>query len=350
MSDCAGAKKQPQPDQTRQPAFASPFRAVITGTGSFVPAGELSNDELAKMVDTSDEWITTRTGIKTRHIASDSETTAYLATNAAKAALADAGLDPQKLELIIVATITPEMVFPSTACFVQQALGARNAWVFDLSAACSGIIYSLAIVQQFIATGRYENALVIGAETLSKITDYTDRTSCILFGDGAGALVVQRSQDNNKGIIYSNMASDGSLWESLNCQAYGSRHPARKKLDDPKKIYMQIFGREVYQLAVRRIVEMVNDCLEQCKLTMDDIKMVIPHQMNARIIESAAKRLDLPAEKVYLNIATYGNTSAASIPIALDECRRKGRIKSGDIVILVAFGAGLTWGANVIQF
>ena len=336
--------------QTQNDAPAKPFRSVITGSGSFVPQKELSNDDFAKMVDTSDEWITTRTGIKTRHIASDSETTALLATNAARIALADADLQPQDLDIIIVATITPEMVFPSTACFVQLQLGAKNAWVFDLAAACSGIVYGLAIVRQFIATGRYKNALVIGAETLSKITDYTDRTSCILFGDGAGALVVQRAQDDQKGIIYSNMASDGTAWRALNCQAYGSRHPPGKKLDDPRKIYMQIYGREVYQLAVRRIVEMVSDCMQHCNLAVDDIRMVVSHQMNARIIESAAKRLQLPPEKVYININRYGNTSAASIPIALDECLKNGKIKSGDIVILVAFGAGLTWGANVIQF
>lgn len=334
----------------QNPARSKPYRAVITGSGSFVPEKELTNDDLAKMVNTSSEWIMTRTGIRTRHIASDAESTALLATNAAKAALADAKLDPKEVELIVVATITPEMVFPSTACFVQRELGAIRACAFDLAAACSGIIYSLSIVQQFIATGRYKNALVIGAETLSKITDYSDRKSCILFGDGAGAMVVQQSQEDEKGIVYSNMSSDGVLWKPLNCQAYGSRHAAGKKLDDPKKIYMQINGREVYQLAVRRLVEMVTDCMQHCGLSMDDIAMVVPHQMNARIIESAAKRLNLPSEKVYINIDKYGNTSAASIPIALDECLKQGKIRSGDTVILAAFGAGLTWGANIIQF
>jgi len=326
------------------------FRAVIVGTGSFVPEKKMSNDDFARMVDTSDEWITTRTGIKTRHIASDNETTALLAVNAAKIALADARLDPKELDIIIVATITPEMVFPSTACFVQRDLGAKNAWVFDLGAACSGLVYGLSIVQQFIATGRYKSGIVIGAETLSKITDYTDRTSCVLFGDGAGAVVLRQSKDDSQGIMYSNLASDGNDWKALNCQAFGSRYPSAKELDDPKKIYMQINGREVYYLAVRRIVEMVTDCLEHCGLTVDDINMVISHQMNARIIESAAKRLNLPPEKVYINIAEYGNTSAASIPIALDECLKQGKIKSGDKVVLVAFGAGLTWGANIIQF
>jgi len=326
------------------------YRAVITGYGSFAPEKTLTNDELAKMVDTSDEWITTRTGIKVRHITTENESTAFLATQAAKRALEEAHLDPANLDLIIVATITPEMVFPSTASFVQRALKASNSWVFDLAAACSGFVYGLSIVQQFLESGRLRNALVIGAETLTKITDWTDRTSCILFGDGAGAVVLERRDDGAKGILYSTMYSDGDRWEALNCQAYGSRHPASKGLDDPKKIFMQIKGREVYQQAIRRIVETVNECLEACNLSLDDIAMVISHQMNARIIESATKRLGLPDEKVFININEYGNTSAASVPIAFDECVRKGRIKRGDIVILVAFGAGLTWGANVIQF
>jgi len=326
------------------------FRAVIAGHGSFAPAKLLTNDELAEMVDTSDEWITTRTGIKVRHITEDNESTAFLATEAAKKALSEAKFDGRELELIIVATITPEMVFPSTASFVQRALKANKAWVFDLSAACSGFLYSLSIVQQFIESGRLNNALVIGAETLTKITDWTDRASCILFGDGAGAVVLKRSEDGRRGILYSTMHSDGNRWEALNCQAYGSRHPVNRPLDDPKKIYMQIKGREVYQQAIRRIVETVNDCLKVCNLSIDEIKMLVSHQMNARIIESAAKRLKLSDEKVFININEYGNTSAASVPIAFDDCVRKGKIKRGDIVILVAFGAGLTWGANVVEF
>ncbi len=328
----------------------SSYRAVISGYGSFAPSKRRMNKDVAKMVDTSDEWIKTRTGIECRHIAGDGETTAYLATEAAKKALAEAKLKASDVELIIVATITPEMVFPSTASFVQRSLGAKKAWVFDLAAACSGFVYGLSIVQQFIENGRCNNALVIGAETLSKITDWSDRTSCILFGDGAGAVVLERSKDGEKGIIYSTMSSDGNTWEALNCRAYGSRYPADKELDDPKKIYMQINGREVYQQAVRRIVQTVHKCLKKCDLSLDDIKMVISHQMNARIIESAAKRLKLPNEKVFTNIAEYGNTSAASVPIAFDECIRAGKIGHGDIVIFVAFGAGLTWGANVIKF
>jgi 3-oxoacyl-[acyl-carrier-protein] synthase-3 len=330
--------------------FPGSFNAVIAGTGSFVPEKTLTNEDFTKIVDTSDEWITSRTGIKVRHIAADDETTATLSAEAAKRALKDAGLKPTDIELIIIATITPEMVFPSTACFVQDMIGAKNAWAFDLSAACSGFVYGISIARQFIISGRYKNAMVIGAETLSKITDYEDRNSCVLFGDGAGAVVVKSSNDGALGIMYSCSASDGGGWESLNCQAYGSRYPAGKALDDPKKVYMNIKGREIYQLAVRRIVELVNDCMEKCNLTIDDINMFIPHQMNARIIESVAKRLNLREERVFINIDQYGNTSAASIPIALDQCRRQGRINSGDIVLLVAFGAGLTWGACVVQF
>ncbi len=326
------------------------YRAVISGYGSFAPAKILTNEDLAKMVDTSDEWITTRTGIKRRHITTENESTAFLASEAAKRAIVEANIKAKELDLIIVATITPEMVFPSTASFVQRAIGAKNAFVFDIGAACSGFVYGLSIVQQFIESGRLKSALVIGAETLTKITDWSERTSCILFGDGAGAVVVQRAENGQKGILYCTMSSDGNRWEALNCQAYGSRHPSSKPLDDPSKRYMQIKGREVYQQAVRRIVESVNECLDHCGLTLDDVAMVVSHQMNARIIESAAKRLNLPDEKVFININDYGNTSAASVPIAFDECVRSGKIKRGDIFVFVAFGAGLTWGASVIEF
>ncbi len=337
-------------NRNKEVDFHNPHhRAVITGCGSYAPEKILTNDDLAKMVDTSDEWITTRTGIKRRHITSDSETTAMLATEAAKRALADAKMDPKDLEIIIVATITPEMVFPSTACFVQHNLGAKKAFAFDLAAACSGFIYGISIIQQYLETGRYKNALVIGAETLTKITNWKDRTSCILFGDGAGAVVFESKKDGQSGVLYSTIFADGNYWKTLNCQAYGSRNPSSRKLDDPNKVFMEIKGKEVYQQAVRRIVETVNRCLKECNLTTDDIAMVISHQMNARIIESAVKRLELPDEKMFLNISEYGNTSAASVPIAFDECYKQGKIKKGDIIVLVAFGAGVTWGASIIK-
>jgi len=326
------------------------YRAVIKGYGSFAPHKILTNDDLAKMVDTSDEWITTRTGIKRRHITNDEQTTALLATEASKKALDVAKIKPDKIDLILLATITPEMVFPSTACFVQRSLNAKNACAIDLGAACSGFVFGISIAQQYLQSGMFKNILIIGAETLTKITNFKDRSSCVLFGDGAGAVLLQRSTEKTKGIIYSTMYSDGQRWKALNCQAYGSLYPPDKKLDDPNKIYMEIRGREVYQQAVRRIVESVNECLDYCSLTIDDIKMVISHQMNARIIESAAKRLKLPRQKAYMNIEEYGNTSAASIPIAFDECVRKGKINKGDIIIFVSFGAGLTWGANILEF
>jgi len=340
--------------KSHQSSHNSPFIAFVAGHGSYAPPKILTNEDLSKMVETSDEWITTRTGIKSRHICSEHESTAMLATEAAKKALETAKLKPEKLELIIVATITPEMVFPSTACFVQSNLGAKHAWAFDLSAACSGFIYSVSIAQQFIENGRVKNALVIGAETLTKITNYKDRTSCILFGDGAGAIVLKakpRKETNKQsGIIYSSMHTDGSSWQALNCQAYGSRNPVSRPLDNPNKVFMEIRGREVYQQAVRRIVETVAECLKKCDLTMKDVNMFVSHQMNARIIESAAKRLELSPDKYFININEYGNTSAASVPLAFDNAVRQGKIKRGDIVILVAFGAGLTWGANVLRF
>ncbi|NQV33041.1 MAG: ketoacyl-ACP synthase III [Phycisphaeraceae bacterium] len=325
-----------------------PYRAIIAGTGSFVPEKTLTNDDLSKMVDTSDEWITSRTGIKSRHICSDDESTALLATNAARQAMKKAGIDAQELDLIIVGTISPEMVFPSTACFVQNELGATNAWAYDVSAACSGFVYSLATAQQFIETGMIKKALIIGADTLSKITDWNDRASAILFGDGAGAVVLEQYEGKDRGILYNTMGSDGSGWKSLNCQAYGSRHPAKRELKDLSMRHISIQGRDIYQQAVRRIVESVHKCLDACNLAADDVKMLISHQMNARIIESAAKRLHLPDEKIFVNIQNYGNTSAASIPIALNECIESGKVSQGDIVIFVAFGAGLTWGANVV--
>jgi len=334
-----------KPVDRKDPAY----RAVILGTGSFVPEKVLTNDEIAQQVDTSDEWINTRTGIRSRHITSKDESTALLATNAAQRALKSAGIKATDLDMIIVGTITPEMVFPATACFVQNAIGASNAWAHDLAAACSGFVYGISTAQQFIETGRARHALVIGADTLTKLIDWNDRASCILFGDGAGAVVLGRGDDTKRGILYSTMGSDGGGWTALHCQAHGSRHPATRPLPDPNMVYMSINGKEIYQQAVRTIVELVQKSLKQCELDTSQLKLLIPHQMNARIIESAAKRLKLPKEKVFVNIAEYGNTSAASIPIALDECMRTQRLQTGDLIVFVAFGAGLTWGANVIR-
>ena len=324
-------------------------RAVVQGTGSAVPSKILDNAALEEMVDTSDDWITSRTGIKQRRLVSNGQSTATLALQAAKAALKAAGLRGQELDLIICATITPEMVFPATACFVQEGLGNNSCCAFDLAAACSGYTYAISMAATMITSGQYEKALVMGAETLSTITDYTDRASCILFGDGAGALVLQAEENTDRGLLYSRLYADGGAWETLNCKAYGSRHPVSKELVDPNLVYMEIKGRETYQLAVRRIVELVQDTYAQCGLSNDDIALIVPHQMNLRIIESVVKRLDLPAEKMFVNIDRYGNTSSASIAIALDEAIRGGRARRGDLIILVSFGAGLTWAVNLLR-
>jgi 3-oxoacyl-[acyl-carrier-protein] synthase-3 len=324
-------------------------RAVITATGRSLPEKILDNADLEKMVETSDEWITTRTGIKQRHIAVNGETTASLSLQAARQALDTAGMDGNDLDLIICATVTPEMVFPATACFIQDGLKNNHCCAFDLSAACSGFTYGMAVASNFITSGQCQNALVIGAETLSTIVDYSDRSSCILFGDGAGAALLTAEENSNRGLIYSSLHADGGGWETLSCQAYGSRNPVGKKLDDGKMIFMDIRGRETYQLAVRRIVEMVNEACDVCSISKEDVDLIIPHQMNARIIESVQKRLDYPFEKIYVNIDKYGNTSAASIAIALDEAIREGVAKKDDLIILVAFGGGLTWAVNLIR-
>jgi 3-oxoacyl-[acyl-carrier-protein] synthase III len=328
---------------------SSARKAVILATGSATPEKVLDNAMLESMVDTSDDWIATRTGIKQRRIASETQSTATLSLDAARRALDKANLAGSDLDLIICATITPEMVFPATACFIQSGLGNTSCCAFDLSAACSGFIYAMSVATSMIEGGRFDNALVIGAETLSKITNYKDRTSCILFGDGAGAVVLKAHNGTDRGVLYSRMHADGSNWQTLCCQAYGSRNPVSKPLGEPDLVFMNIKGRETYQLAVRRIIELIHEVYSRYHLSNDDIAMVIPHQMNARIIESVVKRLELPREKMFVNIEKYGNTSSASIPIALDEAMRTGRLKKNDLVILVAFGAGLTWGVNLIR-
>src|SRR2546421_1568318 len=294
------------------------------------------------MVDTSDEWIIQRTGIKERRIAAKDESTASLATAAARKALEASGLKAEDLDLVLCASITPEMQFPATACFVASALGLNSTPAFDVSAACSGFIYALETASNYIKSGRYRNVLVIGAETLSRITDYTDRASCILFGDGAGAVVLQRGEENNRGVLYSSLYADGGGWEMLYCQP-GSRHPIDATMVAGRQQFMKIKGREVYKFAVQRFGELIEDAMRKCELTIDQINLIVPHQVNQRIIDSALEKLQIPSEKAFVNIDRYGNTSAASIPIALDEAVRSGKLKQGDIAIMVAFGAGLTW-------
>ena len=327
----------------------SNYGAIIAGTGSCLPEKRLTNDELSTMVDTNDEWIRQRTGIRERRIAGPGETTATMATTAAHRALEAAGIEAKDLDLIICGTISPEMVFPSTACFVAAELGLTSTPAFDLSAACSGFLYTLETGATFIKAGRYRNVLVIGAETLSRLTDYTDRGSCILFGDGAGAAVLQQSSDTHRGLIYSALHADGHGWEMLYC-APGSRHPVNDALLAERGQYMKLKGREVYKFAVLRFEELIEDAMRKCELTTDQIKLIVPHQVNQRIIDSAIQKLGFPPEKVFVNIDKYGNTSAASIPIALDEAVRGGRLSKGDVVVMVAFGAGLTWANAVVRF
>ncbi len=320
----------------------------IIGVGEYLPKKILTNADLEKMVDTSDEWITTRTGIKQRHLASEQEATSDLATNAAIEALKEAKIKPQDLELIIVATITPDMQFPATACFVQKNLGAAKAVCFDISAACAGFVYAIAVAQQFIARGNYKNALVVGAEVLSAVTDWKDRNTCVLFGDGAGAAVL--SEVKTGGILWTYLGSDGSKTGLLMLPAGGSRNPATQETVAKRLHYLKMEGNEVFKLAVTIMTQAAQNALKQAGLECKDVDLVIPHQANIRIIMAMVKKLKLPEQKVYLNIEKYGNMSSASTATALCEAVKAGRIKKGDIVLLDAFGAGLVWGACVIKW
>lgn len=326
----------------------STYSAIISGTGSFLPEKRLTNEELSKMVDTNDEWIVQRTGIRERRIAGSQESTATLGSHAATKALQAAQLEPKHIDLIICGTITPEMSFPSTACFIAASLGLDSTPAFDISAACSGFIYCLETAAAFIKSGQYKNVLVIGSETLSRVTDYQDRASCIIFGDGAGAVVLSRSTEQGRGLIYSSLYADGHGWDLLHCLP-GSRHPVTEGMIAGRQHLMKIKGRDVYKFAVQRFHELIEDAMRKCELTADQVKLIVPHQVNQRIIDSAMDRLKLPPEKAYVNIDRYGNTSAASIPIALDEAVRAGKIVKGDVVIFVAFGAGLTWANAVVR-
>ena len=323
--------------------------ANITGTGRYLPEKIITNQYLEKLVDTSDEWIRQRTGIIERRMAAPDQATSDLCYEAAKIAIADAGLTPNDIDQIIVATVTPDTMFPATACRLQHMLGCRQVPSFDLSAACSGFIYALAVARTAIAAGTAEHILVVGAETLTRITDYTDRGTCILFGDGAGAAVISRVPDTEDGIIDTHMAADGVGGDLMILPASGSLHPATHETVDQHLHFIQLQGRAVYKNAIAKIVMLVNESLARCNLTMDDVKMIIPHQMNARIIESAAKHLGIPLEKIFINLDLYGNTSAATVPMALDQARREGKIVKGDLVCLVAFGGGMTWASALVR-
>lgn len=324
------------------------MHSVIKGVGHALPANILTNSQLEKMVETDDEWIVQRTGIKERRIADMQTATSDLATEAAKAALADAGIAAEDLDLIIVGTVTPDNAFPSTACLVQRNIGAVKAAAFDIEAACTGFLYGLSIADQYIKTGAFRNVLVIGAETLSKITDYTDRNTCILFGDGAGAAVVQAGDE--PGLLAMEIGADGRGADLLMQPAGGSRLPTSPETLAASQHFIQMEGREVFKFAVKIIGESSMRVLEKAGLESEDIALLIPHQANLRIIDSACKRLSVPREKVFVNLDRYGNMSAASVPVALSEAVANGDIKRGDHVLLVGFGGGLTWGAAIIKW
>jgi len=320
----------------------------MTGIGMYVPKKVLTNKDLEKMVDTSDEWITSRTGIKKRRIAKPGTPASTLAANAAKKALEAAKLKPEDIDLIIVATITGDMPFPSTACFVQSKIGAKNAACFDLAAACSGFIYGLVTAKNFISSGMYKNALVIGVEVLSSATDYTDRNTCVLFGDGAGACVLEPVKTG--GILSHYLGADGDLADLLYLPGGGSRYPTSKDTIKDRLHYIKMSGSEVFKSAVRLMTDAATHAVCDAGLGCKDISLLIPHQANIRIINSVRKRIGLPEEKVYLNVEKYGNVSAASTIIALCDAVKEKRIKKNDIVVLVAFGGGFTWGSLVMKW
>ncbi|MCW3792239.1 MULTISPECIES: beta-ketoacyl-ACP synthase III [Paenibacillus] len=319
----------------------------IIGTGKYVPEKILTNSDLEKMVDTNDEWIVSRTGIKERHIAAPDQATSDLAYEAAIKALESAGMTGSDLDLIIVATITPDSSFPSTACILQDKLGAKGAAAFDLSAACSGFVYGLASATSFIQSGMYNNALVIGADCLSRITDYTDRNTCVLFGDGAGAVVVGEVPEG-RGFKAFDLGAEGAGGSLLQMEGGGSRLPATAETVENKKHYIYMNGREVFKFAVRVMGTATIEVLRKAGMERTDVDLFVPHQANIRIIQSAMQRLELPEEKVVVNVDKYANTSAASIPLALVEAAEEGRMKAGDTVLMVGFGGGLTWGASVL--
>ncbi len=327
------------------------FRAVVAGTGAYLPEKILSNQELEKTLETSDAWIVERTGIRERRIAAKEECASTMATQAAKQALEAGGLDPKDVNLIIVCTSSPDVLFPSTACFVQNELEAFGAAAFDISAVCSGFIFGLSVAEQYLKTGRYENILVIGSEVNSRIVDWTDRSTCILFGDGAGALLLKRVEDDKPiGVMSTHIYSDGSL-SDLICVPGGIGRTGINKDDiDNKKYFIKMSGNATFKVAVKRMADVIREALTSNGLSIEEVDLLIPHQANERIIRAVAERLKYPMDKVFMNIHKYGNTSAASIPIGINEARRSGRIQPGDTSVLGSVGAGLTWGSAVIKW
>lgn len=325
------------------------LRSRITGTGSYAPEKILTNFDLEKMVDTSDEWISERTGIKERRIAKNLQAASDLGLEAAKRAVQKARIKPKDIDMIIVATVTGDMPLPSTASIIQGKLGAKNAGAFDLNATCSGFLYGLAIADSFIRTRSFKKILLIGTEVLSRVTDWEDRTTCVLFGDGAGAVIMEPTEQD-RGIMSLHLHSDGNLWDLIYLPAGGSRYPVSKETLKNKLHYIKMKGNETFKVAVRTLESLVIDTLKANKIKPSQLTLLIPHQANLRIIQATAKRLNLPVDRVVVNIDKYGNTSSASIPIALDEAVRTGRIRNGDYILLEAFGGGLTWASALIKW
>ena len=323
--------------------------ARIAGTGSYAPPQVLTNIELERMVDTSDEWITTRTGIKERHLAAKGVASSDLAAEAARKAMAEAGVAPEEVELVMVATVTPDRMFPCTACTLQEKLGTANAAAMDLSAACSGFVYGLSVASGLIGIGAVDKILLVGVETLSKLVDWEDRNTCVLFGDAAGAAVIVPCEPG-RGVLATSMGSDGSLGNLLELPAGGSLLPATQETIDNRMHFIKMKGNEVFKSAVRSMETVARDAMGKAGVTAEELTILIPHQANLRIIEATAKRLGVGMDRVFVNVHKYGNTSSASVPLALDEARKAGRVKDGDLVGLVAFGAGFTWGAAVLRW
>lgn len=332
-----------------QPRGIRLLRARIIATGSYTPEKVLTNNDLEKMVDTSDDWITERSGIKQRNIASTGQACSDLAYEASRVALKNAGLKAKDIDLIIVATMTPDSLLPSTGCILQNKLGARDAAAFDVNAACSGFMYGLSIANAYLKSGQYKRILLAGAEVLSKITNWEDRTTCVLFGDGAGAVILEPSTDD-RGLISVNIYADGSMGDLLSIPAGGSRIPASNDSVSKKLHFIQMKGNETFKFAVKTLEKLVIETLKQNKLKASELALLIPHQANLRIIKATAERLGIPMSRVLINIDRMGNTSAASIPLALDEAVNSGKIRPGDYVLLEAFGGGLTWASALLKW
>jgi 3-oxoacyl-[acyl-carrier-protein] synthase-3 len=326
------------------------MRSLITGTGSYYPSKVLTNKELEKVVDTTDDWIVERTGIRARRIAAEGEASSDLAYHASLKALEMAQVSPAEVDLIVVGTVTGDMIFPSTAAVLQGRLGNKKAFAFDLSAACAGSIYALAVADRFVATGRCKCALVVGSEVLSRITDWKDRNTCILLGDGAGAMVVRPTDDPNRGLLSTHLHSDGSLVDILKAPGGGSRIPISHEMIDQRLQYLKMNGREVYKVAVRALEEVSREALAASGLQTADIDYVIAHQANMRILDSTLQRLGIPASKCWMNLEKYGNTSSASLPTTLDEANRAGWFKPGDRILMMAIGGGMAWGSAVLRW